>query len=132
MYWLKQFRHYLLGCLFCLLTDHAPLQWLPAQKIDGLHARGTLAIQDYGMTIRYCKGGLNNNADSLFRRPTSVAATTCISELLDLLQHQGNDPIIRQLSEALLSVSPPHGPTWRQSPSIANARYGPNTLSRMG
>ena len=115
VYVLKQFRHYLLGRPFCLLMDHAPLQWLSAQKMDGLLARWTLAIQEYDMTIRYHKGGLNDNADSLSRRSTSVAATTCTSGLPDLLQHQGNDPIIHQLSEALQSASP-HGSAWCQSP----------------
>ena len=62
------------------------------------------------MTIMYRKGSLSNNADSLSRRPAPVAATTCTSELPDLLQHQGKDPIIRQLRESLQSLSPPHGP----------------------
>ena len=36
VYALKQFQHYLLGCSFKITTDHAPLQWLSAQKMEGL------------------------------------------------------------------------------------------------
>ena len=65
VYALKQFRHYLLGRHFQLLTDHAPLRWLSAQKMEGMLCRWALAMQEYDFEIVYCKGSLNTNADSL-------------------------------------------------------------------
>ena len=44
---MKQFRHYLLGRTFQLMTDHAPLQWLAVQKMEGLLCRWALAIQEF-------------------------------------------------------------------------------------
>ena len=53
---MKQFRHYLLGRSFTLMTDHAPLQWLSAQKMQGLLSRWALAMQEYTFDIVYRKG----------------------------------------------------------------------------
>jgi len=53
---LKQFHHYLLGRRFTLLTDHAPLQWLAGQKMEGLLAHWALAMQEFDLTIVYQKG----------------------------------------------------------------------------
>ena len=64
VYGMKQFRHYLLGRKFHLLTDHALLQWLSAQKMEGLLARWALAMQEYDFSIEYRKGSHNNNADA--------------------------------------------------------------------
>ena len=61
VYALKQFRHYLLGCKFKLVTDHAPLQWLSSQKMEGLLARWALATQEYDFTITYHRGVENGN-----------------------------------------------------------------------
>ena len=75
---MKQFRHYLLGRKFQLLTDHSPLQWLSSQKMEGLLCRWALALQEYDFTIKYRKGSLNANADALSRcihPETSLAAT---------------------------------------------------------
>ena len=62
---MKQFRHYLLGRNFQLLTDHSPLQWLSSQKMEGLLCRWALAMQECDFTIKYRKGQLNANADGL-------------------------------------------------------------------
>ena len=55
----KQFRHYLLGHGFTLQTDHAPLQWLSSQKMDGMLYRWALSL------LEYQKGTANTNADAL-------------------------------------------------------------------
>ena len=55
IYALKQFRHYLLGRQFMLLTDHAPLQWLAGQKMEGLLARWALATQEYDLLFHIVK-----------------------------------------------------------------------------
>lgn len=76
---LKQFRHYLLGRKFQLVTDHAPLQWLCAQKMQGMLCRWALAMQEFDFNISYRKGLLNSNADALsrpsFQDETPVAIT---------------------------------------------------------
>ena len=65
VYALKQFRHYLVGRSFNLVTDHAPLQWLSAQKMEGLLCRWALALQEYDFQITYRKGSQNGNADAI-------------------------------------------------------------------
>ena len=75
---LKQFRHYLLGRSFELLTDHAPLQWLSSQKMKGLLCRWALAMQEFDFVIKYHKGYQNGNADALswsLLAPPVIAAT---------------------------------------------------------
>ena len=76
----KQFRHYLLGRPFRLITDHEPLQWLSAQKMEGMLSRWALAMQEFCFTIEYQKGSLNSNADALSRREATqhISAATQI------------------------------------------------------
>ena len=121
VYVLKQFCHYLLGRQFTLLTDHAPLQWLAGQKMEGLLARWALATQEYDFTISYRKGTANSNADALSRKQNytneQCAATLCLPQLLpDLQQHQTNDPIISQLCDELQSGTSPQGRKWHHQP----------------
>ena len=119
---LKQFRHYLLGRKFSLLTDHAPLQWLSSQKMEGLLARWALAAQEYTFTIMYRSGSANKNADALSRKSEQCddhSAATSFESLTikELQQHQAEDPLICQLRDALLHSSmPPTDRTWSQPP----------------
>ena len=66
----KQFRYYLLGRAFALHADHQPLQWLSAQKMEGMLCRWALVLQEFDFTIKYQRGSSNANADALSRVPT--------------------------------------------------------------
>eukprot|EP00731_Ephydatia_muelleri_P005310 Em0002g1486a len=122
---MKQFRHYLLGRPFQLMTDHAPLQWLAEQKSEGLLCRWALAVQEYDFSIVYRKGVSNGNADALSRRKDTVpltvhsALTTIHSGLAieDVRQAQQNDAMIQKLRNALeLSQRPQAKQEWREQP----------------
>ena len=103
----KQFRHYLLGRHSQLVTDHAPLQWLSSQKMEGLLCRWTLALQVYNFTIVYHKGLLNSNADALSRlgqteAKTAQAVITIASiSPVELHTAQQEDEVTREISKAL-------------------------------
>ena len=103
---MKQFRHYLLGRSFQLVTDHAPLQWLSAQKMEGLLCCWALAMEEYSFEIVYCKSTLNGNANALSRRqhspPMQVAMTSATHQLTDIQQAQQSDSALSQIHQALL------------------------------
>lgn len=120
---LKQFRHYLLGRPFQLLTDHSPLQWLSSQKMEGLLCRWSLAIQEYDFTIKYRKGCLNGNADALSRvdSPVSTAVTQVSTEPIKvkLYAAQQADPVTKLLASALQNApDKPTGQQWRHPPFL--------------
>ena len=99
VYVLKQFRHYLLGRQFQLVTDHAPLQWLSAQKMEGMLCRWALAMQEYDFQIVHRKGSLNTNADSLSLLHTSPCAVT-----LALLDYYTPDVRKAQQEDSTISM----------------------------
>ena len=121
---MKQFRHYLLGRKFQLLTDHSPLQWLSSQKMEGLLCRWALALQEYDFTIKYRKGSLNANADALSRcihPETSTAATQISSDpfKVTLQEAQQEDPIIKQVfTDLQTSSQKPKGKLWHRPPLL--------------
>ena len=120
VYATKQFRHYLLGRPFTVVTDHAPLQWLSAQKMEGLLCRWALALQEYDFHIEYKKGSSNSNADALSRRPTYqpsdvVSAVRTEVDIAALRYAQEHDPHLNQVLLGL-KVSHVRPPKWRQYP----------------
>ena len=120
VYALKQFHHYLLGRRFQLVTDHAPLQWLSAQKMEGMLCRWALAIQKYDFQIVYRKGSLNANADALSRLHTSPCAVTVAMPHYSapaLRSAQQEDSRMSKVLQAHLhSRNPPKGQECNQHP----------------
>ena len=123
---LKQFRHYLLGRSFQLLTDHALLQWLSSQKMEDLLCRWALAMQEFNFVIKYRKGCHNANADALSQNvpaPPVVAATQFVSGPIkkDIQQAQQADPTLQTVYEAV--QNPRYRPTSRQWRTTPLSRY---------
>ena len=134
---LKQFRHYLLGRKFQLMTDHAPLQWLSAQKMQGMLCRWALAMQEFDFEISYRKGILNGNADALSRRGTrdmsmteDTTAATVLTQPYDVLREaQQKDDIIKTILHALsVSKSCPTAKEWNSRPLHRYKQLWPQLL----
>ena len=90
------------------MTDHAPLQWLSPQKMEGLLCRWALAMQEYNFSIVYRTGSSNGNADGLSRclllttnklTPVAVTSTRGITDSLQ--SEQQADPILQQVHKAV-------------------------------
>ena len=123
VYALKQFRHYILGRKFLLLTDHAPLQWLGSQKMEGMLCHWKLSIQEFNFDTAYRKGSLNTNAHhALSRRDQPhcsevTALTVSVESPKQLAQCQEADEVTKKLYDALLSSSSiTSGKLWQHCP----------------
>ena len=91
-YSLEQFRHYLLGVHFTLITDHKPNTTINDQ-IDisswpGRKARWAEYFQQYDFTFIY-KPGTTNIADPVSRRPDYLSSRVAT---LQYLKHGCQDP----------------------------------------
>ena len=121
----KQFRHYLLGRPFSLHTDHQPLQWLSAQKMEGRLCRWALALQEFDFEIKYRRGSANGNADALSRVPAVEveADDTCSATLITpelttdrIRKEQQKDAVLQQVTKHLTSRNDTSKPNWKQFP----------------
>ncbi len=113
VYALKQFRHYLLGVKFTLITDHNALKWLMShQSPNGRLNRWALSLQEYDFEIQYGPGAINHTADALSRAPLvgMVIESTVIS-LTELKEAQNADPeqkaiLLSYIQEGILPADP--------------------------
>ena len=64
----QEYRHYLLGRKFKIVSDHRPLVWLKNLKNPtGRLGRWALKLSEFDYDVVYRKGRLNSNADFLSR-----------------------------------------------------------------
>ena len=83
----QQFRVYLLGLHFQIVTDHNALRWLHSMEPKGRLARWILDLQEFNFTVVHRAGRLHTNADALSRlvqspgeqqkQASATATTTC-------------------------------------------------------
>ncbi|KAL4153815.1 hypothetical protein QTP88_001648 [Uroleucon formosanum] len=81
----KQYRPYLYGQKFNIITDHRALSWLFNVKDPGSRLiRWRLKLEEYEYEIHYKPGANNTNADALSRIRTVTTRSKTKSELLRL------------------------------------------------
>jgi len=118
----RKFRHYLLGTIFTLETDHKPLEWLESHKQS--HARSqrlerwSLELRAFNFNVAYRPGNNNQCADSLSRLSVSVVAWEGPLFKQELLDAQEQDPILSVVRQQLLQDpdSVPTSSSWKKFP----------------
>lgn len=72
---IKQWRYYLYGKQFQVITDHHALCWLMKTKDhQGQLARWSLLLQEFQFTVHYESGKIHDDADCLSRYPLPAEA----------------------------------------------------------
>ena len=72
VYFLGEYRHYLLGRKFTIETDHAPLSFLNRDREPkGRLGRWALDLAEFDYVIKYRPGKININADAMSRMPVN-------------------------------------------------------------
>lgn len=68
LFGVKQYRPYIYGRRFCIVTDHKPLTWLFSVKDPSSRLmRWRIKLDEFDFEIKYKSGKTNNNADALSR-----------------------------------------------------------------
>ncbi len=118
---IKEFKHYLYGRPFVVITDHSPLSYMYQSTTDSTRLqKWRLQLQQYVFEVRYRRGAANANADGLSRilpeeptetnqenPQTDVKATTedaqihALTPTSDMYQRQMKDPELRPLIDYL-------------------------------
>ena len=111
---LREWKHYLHGVKFEVITDHRSLQHFMTQpSLSARQARWSEFIQEFAcdMKITYKPGKLNEAADALSRRPdhqhlNSVSSPVIVTELIDLIRKAyANDEVCKKLLKEDRTVS---------------------------
>lgn len=84
VYFIKQFKHYLLGREFLLRTDHGSLVWLHKMKEpEGQMARWLEKLGPYTFKIQHRSGKQHGNADAMSRIPCDSTCKQCKNRTFD-------------------------------------------------
>jgi hypothetical protein len=110
VFYMKEFRQYLLGRKFVVRTDHAALQWLMRTPNPiGQQARWLDILGEFDFTVVHRPGRSHSNADALSRLPSPKGTVTtpesetlrlCTIQLGDAAEEEGHAWSIEALREA--------------------------------
>ncbi|MDD9361324.1 MAG: pol polyprotein, partial [Anaplasma sp.] len=109
VYACKQFRPYIFGSHFTIITDQSSLTWLMnAKNPNGRLVRWSILLQEYNATVKHRPGRKNMNADALSRlpveQPTEDDETECpllVLQETNLAQMQREEGFFRTLIDHL-------------------------------
>ena len=100
MHAVTQFRPYLYGRKFKLVTDHKPLVWLHTSKDPTSRlTRWRLRLEEYEYEVIYKAGKTNVNADALSRNPfkePTIISETRLNNVVPDTEDSDNNPIVHQ------------------------------------
>lgn len=105
---INQFKSYIYGTSFIVVTDHSCLQWLKSLKSPNNRlTRWSLKLSEYDYIVQYRKGSLNINADFLSRNPSYNVNNIEGSQinLKDIPKYQRKDPEIFKIIEKVRNDS---------------------------
>jgi len=101
VFFMKQFRQYLLGRPFRVRTDHAALQWLRrTPEPIGQQSRWLEVLEEFTFQVEHRPGRKHENADALSRRPCRqcglCAPQTSVTEAVGVraLQLDHHDTVV--------------------------------------
>jgi hypothetical protein len=94
----KQFRQYLYGRKFTIVTDHKPLTWVfnvkdPSSRL----LRWRLKLEEYDYDIVYKPGTRNTNADALHR--INVTEVKPVTEISSVPMEKEREKILQEFHE---------------------------------
>ena len=89
---MNNFRFYLLGKKFCVVTDNNALRWLHSLEPRGRIARWIMDLQEFEFDVQHRPGNSNQNADALSRfnycKTADIAASISLTPETNLLEAQ--------------------------------------------
>lgn len=101
VYATRQFRPYLFGVPFTVVTDQSSLTWLMTVKNpNGRLIRWSLLLQEFNIALKHRPGKKNGNADALSRLPYDPAPQE--EEELPLLLVEGGNIVQNQRADPFL------------------------------
>ena len=99
---IKQFRHYLSGAPFKVVSDHCPLQWLAKQKDNnGRLGRWAVLLESFDYKIVYRPGKKHQNADCLSRLRVSAISAGPVNDTSLLINEQAKDALCQNIRSYL-------------------------------